>query len=154
MKRRGRKLKTILLVEDNGNDIELALEVLAEEAFARDIIVVKDGQQALDFLHRSGLHAGREPGNPILMVLDLKLPRLDGLEVLRRVKATPGLKSIPVVMLTSSREESDLQTSYGLGANAYVVKPVDFDKYSETLKAIGSFWTETNQPPTEPDFIV
>jgi CheY-like chemotaxis protein len=147
-------MKTILLVEDNSNDIELALEVLSDEDFAKDIIVVKDGQQALDFLQRSGTHAEREPGNPILMMLDLKLPRIDGLEVLRRVKADPGLKSIPVVMLTSSREESDLQNSYGLGANAYVVKPVDFDDYSETLKAIGSFWTTTNQPPPDQVFLV
>lgn len=142
-------MKTILLVEDNSNDIELALEVLADEDFAQDIIVVKDGQQALDFLRRSGPHADREPGNPILMMLDLKLPRIDGLEVLRRVKSDPSLMSIPIVMLTSSREPADLQSSYGLGANAYVVKPVDFAQYSETLKAIGSFWTTTNQPPPE-----
>ncbi|MBB6053522.1 response regulator [Armatimonas rosea] len=147
-------MKTILLVEDNSNDIELALEVLADEDFAQDIIVVKDGQQALDFLKRSGLHADREPGNPILMMLDLKLPRIDGLEVLRRVKSDPSLMSIPIVMLTSSREPADLQSSYGLGANAYVVKPVDFDHYSETLKAIGTFWTNTNQPPPEPVLFV
>lgn len=140
-------MRTVLLVEDNGNDIELALEVLSDQSFSRDIVVLKDGQQALDFLQRSGTHAERAPGNPILMMLDLKLPRVDGLEVLRRIKADPGLKSIPVVMLTSSREESDLQSSYGFGANAYVVKPVDFEEYSEALRAIGSFWTETNQPP-------
>jgi CheY-like chemotaxis protein len=147
-------LRTILLVEDNGNDIELALEVLAEEDFASDILVLKDGQQALDFLHCVGPHAEREQGNPVLVILDLKLPRIDGLEVLRRVKSHPKLKSIPIVMLTSSREESDLQTSYELGANAYVVKPMDFARYSEALKAIGSFWTETNQPPPKPGMVL
>jgi CheY-like chemotaxis protein len=139
-------MKTILLIEDNSNDIELALEVLSEESFAHDIVVLKDGQQALDFLQYTGRHAQREPGNPILVMLDLKLPRIGGLEVLRRVKSDPRLKSIPVVMLTSSREESDLQSSYGLGANAYVVKPLDFTEYSEALKSIGSFWTSINQP--------
>ena len=143
-------MKTVLLVEDNGNDIELALEVLGEEGLASDVFVVKDGQQALDFLLCSGPHANREPGNPILMMLDLKLPRINGLEVLRRVKSDPNLRDIPVVMLTSSREEADLQASYSLGVNAYVVKPVDFVEYSEALKSIGSFWTTTNQPPLGP----
>jgi CheY-like chemotaxis protein len=140
-------MKTVLLVEDNSNDIELALEVLAEEGLASDIFVVKDGQQALDFLQSTGGFAKRESGNPILVMLDLKLPCISGLEVLRRVKSDPALKSIPIVMLTSSCEESDLQASYGLGANAYVVKPVDFIEYSEAVKAIGAFWTTTNQPP-------
>ena len=143
-------MKTVLLVEDSANDIELALEALSEESFADDIVVVKDGQQALDFLHRKGPHAAREQGNPILMVLDLKLPLLDGLEVLRRVKSDPTLKRIPVVMLTSSREESDLHTSYGLGVNAYVVKPVGFEEYARALRTLGSFWTAINQPPPEP----
>lgn len=143
-------MKIILLVEDNSNDIELALEALAEEAFTERIIVVKDGQQALDFLHRTGSHADREPGNPILVMLDLKLPRVDGLEVLRRVKNDSTLKSIPVVMFTGSGEQSDLQTSYRLGVNAYVVKPVDFDEYSNALRVIGNFWTETNAAPPDP----
>lgn len=147
-------MKTVLLVEDNGNDIELALEVLSEEGLSSEIFVVKDGQQALDFLQCSGLHAGRERGNPILMMLDLKLPRMNGLEVLRRVKADPNLRDIPVVMLTSSREESDLEASYRLGVNAYVVKPVDFLEYSEALKSIGSFWTTTNQPPPRPATLI
>ena len=142
--------KTILLVEDNANDIELALGALADEAFAQNIVIVKDGQYALDYLYCAGSHADREPGNPILIMLDLKLPRVDGLEVLRRVKADPELKSIPIVMFTGSGEESDLKMSYGLGVNAYVVKPVDFNHYSNTLKAIGTFWTETNHSPPLP----
>ena len=144
-------MKMVLLVEDNSNDIELALEVLSEESFARNIHVVKDGQQALDFLEHTGRHTQREPGNPILVMLDVKLPRISGMEVLRRVKSDPALRSIPIVMLTSSREESDLQSSYDLGANAYVVKPLDFTEYSQVLKAIGSFWTSVNQPPPEPE---
>ena len=147
-------MKIVLLVEDNGNDIELALEVLGDEGLSSDIFVVKDGQQALDFLQCSGIHAGRAPGNPILVMLDLKLPRMSGLEVLRRVKSDPNLRDIPVVMLTSSREECDLQASYQLGVNAYVVKPVDFLQYSTALKSIGSFWTTTNQPPPEPAALV
>lgn len=147
-------MKIVLLVEDNGNDIELALEVLGDEGLSSDIFVVKDGQQALDFLQCSGIHAGRAPGNPILVMLDLKLPRISGLEVLRRVKSDPNLRDIPVVMLTSSREECDLQASYQLGVNAYVVKPVDFLQYSTALKSIGSFWTTTNQPPPEPAALV
>ena len=142
-------MKTVLLVEDSANDIELALEALSEEAFAEDIIVVKDGQQALDFLHCVGSHEERDPGNPILVVLDLKLPRIDGLEVLRRVKSDPRLKDIPIVVLTSSGEESDLQLSYSLGVNAYVVKPVGFEEYSQALRTLGSFWTAINQPPPE-----
>lgn len=142
-------MKIVLLVEDSPNDIELALEALGEESFADDVIVVNDGQQALDFLQRSGLHETREPGNPILMVLDLKLPRIDGLEVLRRVKSDPRFSNMPIVMLTSSREESDLQASYGLGANAYVVKPVGFEEYARALRTLGSFWTAINQPPPD-----
>ena len=142
-------MKTVLLVEDSANDIELALEALGEESFADDVIVLNDGQQALDFLHRAGPHTGRDPGDPILIVLDLKLPRIDGLEVLRRVKSDPRLKHIPIVMLTSSREESDLRVSYGLGANAYVVKPVGFEEYAQALRILGSFWTAINQPPPD-----
>lgn len=140
-------MKRILLVEDNPNDIELALGALAAETYAENIIVAKDGQYALDFLYSSGQHLMREPGNPILIMLDLKLPRVDGLEVLRRVKADPVLKHIPVVMFTGSGEESDLHTSYGLGVNAYVVKPVDFSEYAAALKMIGRFWTQINQAP-------
>jgi CheY-like chemotaxis protein len=141
--------KTVLLVEDSKNDVELALEALAQEDFIENIIVVEDGQQALEFLLRAGLHAEREPGNPILIVLDLKLPRIDGLEVLRRVKSDPRLKNIPIVMLTSSREDADLKASYNLGANAYVVKPVGFEEYTRALQALGSFWTTINEPPPD-----
>ena len=144
-------MKRILLVEDSINDIELALEALSGEVYADSVVVVKDGQQALDFLQRAGLYAERESGNPILVVLDLKLPRIDGLEVLRRVKSDPHLQHIPIVMLTSSREESDLRASYSFGANAYVVKQVDFEEYTYALRTLGSFWTAINQTPPDPD---
>jgi CheY-like chemotaxis protein len=140
-------LKTILLVEDSDNDIELLTEAISEEEFADDVIVVKNGQQALDFLSGGGVR--REPGNPILVMLDLKLPQVHGLEVLRRVKSDPQLKNIPIVVFTSSHEESDLQKSYALGANAYVVKPGVFDEYKRALQTLGAFWTAVNQPPPD-----
>lgn len=135
-------MRTVLFVEDNPYDFELALETLSQESFVKNIIVAKDGQQAIDFLYSS-----RESGNPILIMLDIKLPKVDGLEVLRRVKADPLLKSIPVIMFTGSAEDSDLETSYALGANAYVVKPIDFAKHAQALRSISSFWTKTNEPP-------
>ena len=142
-------MKIILFVEDSPNDLELALEALSKEAFARHIVVAKDGQQALDYLYCAGSHADRESGNPILIMLDIKLPRVDGLEVLRHVKADPELKSIPIVMFTGSGEESDLKMSYGLGANGYVVKPIDFEEYGHVLKVIGEFWAKINQAPPD-----
>ena len=142
-------MKTILLVEDSDNDIELLTEAISEEEFADDVVIVKDGQQALDFLSRGGVSAEREPGNPILMMLDLKLPHVHGLEVLRRVKSDPVLKDIPVIIFTSSHEESDLRRSYALGANAYVVKPVRFEEYKSALRTLGTFWTAINKPPPE-----
>jgi len=140
-------LKRILLVEDNVKDSELTLAALSESHVANDIVVVRDGVEALDFLHARGRYAGRGPGLPAVMLLDLKMPRMDGLEVLRHMKQDPVLRLVPVVMLTSSREEPDLAQSYALGVNAYVVKPVDFQQFFEAVKQVGAFWGLLNQPP-------
>lgn len=141
------ELKRILLVEDNANDIELALNAFVEHGLANLVDVARDGQEALDYLHHHGAYTARPLGNPAVVLLDLKLPRMDGLEVLEVVKADLALHVIPIVMLTSSREESDLVRSYDLGANAYVVKPVDFADFSFTVKQLGLFWGVINQPP-------
>jgi CheY-like chemotaxis protein len=141
------ELKRILLVEDSANDVALSLAALEEIHLANEVVVVRDGQQALDFLHRRGEFAGRTDGNPAVVLLDLKLPKVDGIEVLTQVKGDPELKSIPIVMLTSSREERDLARSYGLGVNAYVVKPVAFPDFVVALKELGLFWAVVNQPP-------
>jgi len=137
----------ILLVEDNANDIELTFAALEENHLANEVVVVRDGEEALDYLYRRGIYKLRAEGNPAVVLLDLKLPKVDGLQVLEKVKSDPDLKSIPVVMLTSSREEVDLVTSYGLGVNAYVVKPVDFSEFVGALKKLGMFWAVINQPP-------
>ncbi len=139
-------LKTILLVEDNPNDVELTLEALADYRLANDIVAVNDGEQALDYLYRRGRFAGRAPMLSAVILLDLKMPKVDGLAVLRTVKADPDLKCIPIVMLTSSREERDLIESYQLGVNAYVVKPVDFGQFVEAIKKLGYFWAVLNEP--------
>ncbi len=144
-------LHRILLVEDNPKDAELALAALAEARVANEIILARDGVEALDYIHARGRFAGRPAGSPAVMLLDIKMPRMDGLEVLRHLKADPALKSIPVVMLTSSREEPDLAESYKLGANAYVVKPVDFDQFFNAVKQLGAFWGVLNQPPPGTD---
>jgi CheY-like chemotaxis protein len=141
------ELKRILLVEDSANDVELALAALEEINLANEVVVVRDGQQALDFLYRRGEYAGRTDGNPAVVLLDLKLPKVDGTEVLAQVKRDPALKSVPIVMLTSSREEQDLARSYGMGVNAYVVKPVAFPDFVAALKELGLFWAVVNQPP-------
>lgn len=140
-------LKTILLVEDNANDVALALAALEEAQHPHDIIVVSDGQQALDYLYRRGAYASRPERLPNVVLLDLKLPKVDGIEVLARIKQDEGLRMLPIVMLTSSREEKDLSRCYALGANAYVVKPVVFSDYVSTLQSLGLFWTVLNQPP-------
>lgn len=140
-------VKRILLVEDNANDAELTLTALAENNFANEVDVVRDGEEALDYLYRRGTHATRAAQNPAVVLLDLKLPKIDGLEVLERVKSDEKLRTIPVVMLTSSREESDLMRSYDLGVNAYVVKPVEFGEFMDALKDLGFFWAVINQPP-------
>jgi CheY-like chemotaxis protein len=141
------ELKRILLVEDSANDVALSLAALEEINLANEVVVVRDGQQALDFLYRRGEHEVRTDGNPAVVLLDLKLPKVDGIEVLSQVKRDPALKSVPIVMLTSSREEQDLARSYGLGVNAYVVKPVAFPDFVAALKELGLFWAVVNQPP-------
>jgi CheY-like chemotaxis protein len=141
-------LKRILLVEDNAKDSELTLAALSESHVANDIVVARDGVEALDYLHARGRFAGREPGLPAVMLLDIKMPRMDGLEVLRHMKQDPVFKTIPVVMLTSSREEPDLAQSYALGVNAYVVKPVDFQQFFDAVKQVGAFWGILNQLPS------
>ncbi len=139
----------ILLVEDDPYDVELTLSALAENHLANEVVVVRDGAEALDYLYRRGAYESRVAGNPVVMLLDLKLPKVDGLEVLEHVKTNPNLKTTPVVMLTSSREEQDLARSYNLGTNAYVVKPVDFTDFVEAIRKLGLFWTVVNQPPPE-----
>ena len=142
-------LKRILYAEDSAADVELTLAALEEHHLANEVVVVNDGVEALDYLHRRGSFAGREPGNPAVVLLDLKMPRVDGLEVLRQVKSDPELRTIPVVIMTSSREERDLVESYRLGVNAYVVKPVDFDQFVAAVKEVGMFWAVVNEPPPE-----
>ena len=143
------KFKRILLAEDNLDDIELTLRVLAEYHLANKVDVVRDGVEALDYLFRRGRFADRPPGNPALLLLDNKMPRVDGLEVVRRVKADERLKTIPVVMLTSSREQGDLFKSYELGVNAYVIKPVDFYDFVNAVRELGGFWGIVNEPPPQ-----
>lgn len=140
-------LKPILLVEDNPNDLELTLIALERSQLANEVIVVRDGAEALDYLHAREAYARREQGNPAVVLLDLKLPKVDGLEVLAEIRNTASLKSIPVVMLTSSREEQDLLRSYELGVNAYVVKPVDFHEFVRAIADLGIFWAVLNEPP-------
>lgn len=140
-------LKPILLVEDNPRDLELTLVALERSQLANDVIVMRDGAEALDYLLRRGDYAQRADGNPAVLLLDLKLPKIDGLEVLKTVRETPDLRSIPVVMLTSSREEPDLMKAYGLGVNAYVVKPVEFRDFVTAISDLGIFWAVLNEPP-------
>jgi len=141
------EIKEILLVEDSPYDAELTLEALSEINLANRIEWVKDGAQALDYLHCRGEYAGRAPVNPALILLDLKLPKVDGRQVLQDIRSTPGLKTIPVVVLTSSREQSDLLSCYVNGVNAYVVKPVVFGDFMQAVKTLGLFWAAVNQPP-------
>jgi CheY-like chemotaxis protein len=140
-------LRPILLVEDNPKDIELTLAALAKCQLANDIVVTRDGAEALDYLYMKNEHAQRDAGDPAVVLLDLKLPKVDGLEVLERLKSDPQRRQIPVVMLTSSREESDLVRSYELGVNAFVVKPVDFNAFFEAIQDLGMFWAVLNEPP-------
>lgn len=140
-------LKPILLVEDNPNDLELTLIALERSQLANEVVIARDGAEALDYLRGQGEYAERHAGNPTVVLLDLKLPKIDGLEVLKEIRATPGLKSIPVVMLTSSKEEQDLVRSYELGVNAYVVKPVDFGDFVRAIADLGIFWAVLNEPP-------
>jgi CheY-like chemotaxis protein len=142
-----RDVKHILLAEDNLNDVELTLSALEEHRLANEVIVVRDGEAALDYLYRRGAFKMREPGTPTVVLLDLKMPKVDGLEVLRQIKSDPALRMIPVVVLTSSREERDIVESYQLGVNAYIVKPVDFHEFVDAIKELGLFWGVLNVTP-------
>lgn len=143
------ELKRILLIEDSVYDVELILTALSENALANEVVVVRDGEEALDYLYRRGVFRLRLEGNPIVILLDLKLPKIDGIEVLSALKADPMLRLIPVVVLTSSQEEPDLLHCYELGTNAYVVKPIDFHEFVEVIKQVGLFWAVVNQPPPD-----
>jgi CheY-like chemotaxis protein len=140
-------LGRILIVEDDPNDVELTLTALADYNLANEVMVARDGQQALDYLYCRGEFSTRAGGNPAVMLLDLKLPKIGGLEVLQQVKSDERLKMIPVVVLTSSHEEKDMMRSYKLGVNAYVVKPVDFHEFVNAVKELGVFWAVINEPP-------
>lgn len=140
-------LKPILLVEDNPHDLELTLIALSKSQLANEVVVVRDGAEALDYLNRRGEFAERVAGSPAVILLDLKLPKVDGLEVLKEIRATELLKPVPVVMLTSSKEEQDVIRSYQLGVNAYVVKPVDFNEFVRAISDLGIFWAVLNEPP-------
>ena len=140
-------LPRILLAEDNNNDLELTLAALRSHRVANEVDVVRDGAEALDYLYCRGPFANRAPGPLALVLLDLKMPKVDGLEVLRQIKSDPELRLTPVVMLTSSREEVDLLRSYQLGVNAYVVKPVDFPEFMNAVKQLGAFWAVLNERP-------
>jgi len=141
------ELKRILLAEDNPQDVELTLTALDEHNLANEVVVVNDGAEALDYLYRRGKFAMRADNDPAVVLLDLKMPKVDGLEVLRTIKKDDNLKTIPLVILTSSREEKDLVESYKLGVNAYVVKPVNFQQFIEAVKELGAFWAVINEPP-------
>jgi DNA-binding response OmpR family regulator len=140
-------LQRILMVEDDSKDVELSLTALDQYNLANEVVVARDGEEALDYLYRRGRFMARSNGNPAVILLDLKLPKVDGLEVLGRIRADDALKLIPVVVLTSSREERDMVASYELGVNAYVVKPVDFHEFVNAVKELGVFWAVVNEPP-------
>ena len=142
-------LRTILLAEDNPKDVELTIEALSEHNLANHVVVVKDGVEAMEYLRYEGNYKQRKHENPAVLLLDIKMPRMDGIEVLKAVRSDDKLKTIPVVILTSSREESDLIKSYELGVNAYVVKPVNFKDFIEAIKQIGIFWALLNELPPE-----
>jgi CheY-like chemotaxis protein len=137
----------ILLVEDSANDMALTSEALEESGLASELAWARDGQEALDYMYRRGTFSERPEGNPAVILLDLKMPRVDGLQVLAKLKADEQLRAVPIVMLTSSAEESDVARSYGLGVNAYVVKPVAFAQFVSALRELSSFWAVVNQPP-------
>ena len=140
-------LKPILLVEDNPKDLELTLVALEKSQLANEVVITRDGAEALDYLFCRGPYESRVKGNPAVVLLDLKLPKVDGLEVLENIKTNPDLRSIPVVMLTSSREEKDLLKSYNAGVNSYVVKPVGFREFIDAIQDLGVFWALLNEPP-------
>jgi len=139
--------KAVLLVEDNSDDVDLTLRSFKKHHIANQVVVVKNGAEALDYLFYKGQHAGREPGNPVVVLLDLKLPKVDGIEVLRQIRSDEKTKTIPVVILTTSNEEKDKAMSYELYANSYVRKPVDFDQFMEATRQLGLYWLVLNEPP-------
>jgi two-component system, response regulator len=140
--------RTILLVEDNRDDEELTLRALARNNIGNQVVVVRDGQEAVDWLEGAGVHAGRDTNDvPALVLLDLKLPKIDGLEVLTRLRSTPRTALVPVVILTSSREDRDRANGYAGGANSYVQKPVDFTQFVEAVRQLGLYWLVLNEPP-------
>lgn len=141
------ELKTILLVEDNLKDVDLTIEALSEHNLANNVVTVSDGVEAMEYLQYQGLFKNRKKGNPAVILLDIKMPRMDGVEVLEAIRKDGNLKTVPVVMLTSSREEPDLKKCYELGVNAYVVKPVDFKNFIDAVKHIGVFWALLNEQP-------
>ena len=141
------EIRTILFAEDNPRDVELTLEALQDHNLANNVVVVRDGVETLEYLRCEGKYKQRKPGNPAVLLLDIKMPRMDGIEVLRIIRNDNELKMLPVVMLTSSREEQDLMKSYELGVNAYVVKPVDFKEFIEAVKQVGVFWAVINEVP-------
>jgi CheY-like chemotaxis protein len=141
------EIRTILFAEDNPRDVELTLEALGDHNLANNVIVVRDGVETMEYLRCEGKYKQRKPGNPAVLLLDIKMPRMDGLEVLRAIRSDNELKMLPVVMLTSSREEQDLIKSYEQGVNAYVVKPVDFKEFIEAVKQLGVFWAVINEVP-------
>jgi CheY-like chemotaxis protein len=141
------KLRRILLVEDDPNDIELTLTALGDYHLTNAVVVARDGVEAMDYLYFRGQFAERPEGNPVVILLDLKMPKMDGIEVLRLLKADEQLRLVPVVVMTSSRESQDLEQCYKLGANAYIVKPVRFPEFVEAVKQIGVFWAMLNEPP-------
>ena len=145
-----KNLKRILLVEDDPKDIELTLAALGDHNLAEEVAVARDGVEALDYLFRRGAFAQRPPGQPVVIMLDLKMPRMDGVQVLRQIREEEQFRMIPIVVLTSSRESLDLQACYGLGVNAYVVKPARFMEFVEVVKQTGLFWARVNQPPPDP----
>jgi DNA-binding response OmpR family regulator len=140
-------LKPILLVEDNPNDLELTLTALANTGLANDVVVTRDGAEARDYLYRQGAFENREPGLPTVVLLDLKLPKIDGLELLKLIRENRDTANLPVVILTSSREEKDVTAGYELGSNAYVVKPVAFAEFFKAIQDLGIFWAVLNEPP-------
>jgi CheY-like chemotaxis protein len=143
-------LKPILLVEDSPNDVELTLLALEQHHLACQAMVLRDGAEALEYLQRRGRYAAREAGNPAVMILDIKLPLMTGLEVLKVVREDPDLKDLPIVMLTSSNEDPDLQIAYGMGVNAYIVKPLRFKDFVTVIASLGVFWGVFNKPPSAP----
>lgn len=142
-----KELRTVLLVEDSMADAEMAMDALTEAHLANPVVHVEDGVDCLDYLYRRGAWANREPGDPAVVLLDIKMPRMNGLDVLTRMREDEQMRRIPVVILSSSREETDLARSWDLGANAYVIKPVDVDQFFEAVRTLGRFWAVLNEAP-------